>query len=169
MSAPEDIATVLAEIRAVAAEIVEIKADVKRATSHLADVDLLRADVESIKAHLKKIDLLMAGPPALQERLERLEAKQESDDQARQDEDATTRAGAGVAGDLAHREMASEEAGVLVTAAERRQETVNVKFREELNRFERALFDFQHASLKVQGSIIIAGVAVIYLLTRALG
>jgi hypothetical protein len=165
----ETITTVLEEIRAIAAELVDLREDVKKATQHFGDVDALQIDVEAIKAHLVKIDARLAGPPALEERLAALELKQESDDQARQDEDAATRAGAGTAGDREHRGMARDEAGELVDAAEKRQERVNLDVREDLGVIERAVFDILHASLKVRASLMLGGSIVIYLLAKALG
>lgn len=161
----DGIAQVLTEIRAVSAELVELRADVARATQHFGDVDALQLDVENIKAHLVRIDAFMAGPPALTERLAALERKQ-AEDHAEDSEGVTE---AGTAGDAGHREMARGEAGELVEASEAKQAEINEMFRAGLGRVEGALFDLLHASLKTKASLLLGALVVVFILSRALG
>jgi hypothetical protein len=142
VSATGDIATVLDEIRAVAAELVEIKTDVKLALSHGGDIEKLLADVKRIDEHLQTIDEFMAGPPALQERLAALEKKQEKD-----------------------RKTAARE----TTDAGAKQEGVNVGFREKFAELFSGMSILQNASIRNYGIGLVLGVAVVSILLKITG
>lgn len=142
MSATGDIAEVLAEIRAISAELVEIKRDVRIALTHGTDIDELKQDVLRIGTHLERIDEFMAGPPALTERLAALERKQEKDRKA------------GV--------RAMTDAGFL-------QEGINVGFRSKFSELFSSVGALQMASLRLYGILLVLGVAVVSALLKVLG
>jgi hypothetical protein len=161
----ETLATVLEEIRSVAAELVEMRKDVTLAIAHGEDVVKIQADVARIDEHLRKIDEFMAGPPALTERLAALERKQEREHQ----EEVAGVKGAGTAGDPKHREASRDEAGKLVVASEERTETKLVPIRERLGLLSGIAKENQGTILVLLTVGSLVGAALLFIAARAIG
>lgn len=156
----ETIGTVLVEIRAVAAELVELRADVKLATAHVGDVEQIKADVARIELHLKRIDTLMSGPPALEERLLALETKQEVDDSRARRDDAATRKAAGRPEDQHHADVIERH----VRASEDRTEVKLVPMRERITELGDAVKTFGKVLRENQSAVLVlTGVAALIL------
>jgi hypothetical protein len=170
LSVDPDVATILAEIRA---DLAQIKLLASAIPEHGEDIARLGKDVAEIQAWVVKIDELLADYP---QRLGRLEKKQESDDQDRQDDEAATRRGAGSATDDAHRGMARGEARELDDALEARTDVkiTDLKgrvgeIRDSFVTLASVVRENQSATLALLVVAALIGGALLFILSQAVG
>ena len=163
MRESDDLAAILAEIRA---DLADIKSLANAVATHGEDITLVKKDVAGIMDRIAQIDELLSDYP---ERLARLETKQKSDDQARQDADAATRAGAGTARDPEHRGMARDEARPLVEASEARADVKIGSLTDLLKEIVGSVREVQGTTLVVLTVGALLGAVFLFIAVRALG